>query len=140
MPRPSNLMDIELHDIEIGSFDITLIANSGTYMTVYANFLKAFQGLPGSVVEFPYPARTAFFRPATRPEKDAQLKSAQAAWDHKKDLYEQLQRGEELKYSYEEPGVKKWAEAEGLTYPPVAPALPAAPELNIVVSHNEPEL
>ena len=116
MSRPESLSDIELNDIEFASVDTGKIAVDGALLKAYATFMEASQKA-GAVVESYY-GGVKFARRPTYAEQMEQLRSAQSSWDTSKKHYETMRDVGKCEYTHEENQAQRWAEAEGLPWPP----------------------
>jgi cytochrome oxidase Cu insertion factor (SCO1/SenC/PrrC family) len=119
MARPETLEDIEVNEtVQFASIEVDKISTDGALLKAYATFLEAVQKA-GSTVEAPY-STANISRPATMGEMMKQLASAQITWDANRDHYETLRVVGKLEYNFQEKAAEKWAEKEGLPFPPVS--------------------
>lgn len=117
MARPESIHDIEVSDVEFGRIDFIKLALDPALLRGYTAFLEAVSKSGATVTMASYnPA--VFSRPATLSEMQDQLTSAQNVWDESAKYYEQLAAVGEVEYSYQRSAAERWAEAEGMPFPP----------------------
>lgn len=116
MARPETIHDIDIDPVQFATVQVDAISAHASLLKAYATFMEAAQKA-GAVVEVKYNGAT-FERPATEAEKLAQLKSKQSSWDEGKKQYDILAAVGECEYSYNRSQAQRWAEAEGMPFPP----------------------
>lgn len=116
MARPESITDIELNPVQFATVQVDAIASNGALLKAYATFMEAAQKA-GAEVEVKYNGAT-FERKPTQQEKADQLRSKQSSWDEGKKQYEILRDVGECEYSYMRSQAQRWAEDEGMPFPP----------------------
>ena len=117
MSRPETIDDIEVDTISFGTVELGLIATNGAMVKAYGAFMEAVQKA-GATVEVQYGHTAKFIREPTESELMEQLRSKQNIWDEGKKCYETLRDVGECEYSYQSGQAQRWAEKEGLPFPP----------------------
>lgn len=116
MPRPVNITDIELKEIEIAKFAVDAFSTDGKILKHYGQFIESMQSA-GHTVESFYGGVKVLRTPNLK-EQHEQLASNQALWDVGEKWYEHMRDIGRCENSYEESAARRWAEAEGLPWPP----------------------
>jgi len=118
MARPETTDDIEIVPTEFATVYVDKIIGDGELLAAYATFIKAVERAKNGHVVVSYSTRVELNRTPTDKEMSDQLRSAQSGWDYRKKLYDQKAELGACEHSYEENSAKKWAEDEGLPWPP----------------------
>ena len=116
MARPESINDIELNPVQFATVQVDAISAHAGLLKAYATFMEAVEKA-GAEVEVKYNGAT-FERQPTHKEQEAQLKSKQDSWDEGKKQYELLAAVGATEYSYQRGMAQRWAEGEGLPFPP----------------------
>lgn len=116
MARPEKISDIELSPVQFATVQVDAIASQAALLKAYATFMEACEKA-GAEVEVKYNGAT-FERQPTAQEKAEQLRSKQSAWDEGKKQYGILQAVGECEYSWQRSQAQRWAEEEGMPFPP----------------------
>lgn len=116
MPRPENIADIEVQNVEFATILVDQITLDPTLLKGYTAFLEA-ATKAGAITDSVYRG-VRFLRQPTMAELEDQLRGAQSKWDNGKKLYDTLEAVGELEYSWEESVARQWAEGENLPFPP----------------------
>ena len=116
MARPESISDIDLDPIQFATVQVDAISANAALLKAYATFMEAVQKA-GADVEVKYNGAT-FERKPTDQEQQKQLTSQQNSWDDGKKQYEIMASVGKCEYSYMENVAQRWAEKEGLEWPP----------------------
>lgn len=112
--KPQNVNQVKNRTIQIATFETAELTALPALMKVYVALVEAVQKMGGEVKK--NYSSVQVFIPKNREQLADQLESEQREWDRKEELYKTVQNGEAIK-SYQEYGLKEWAETEGLPEP-----------------------
>jgi hypothetical protein len=117
VPRPQFISDIEIDNIEFAAINVDKIETDPTLLKGYAAFIEAV-GKAGAVIDNTGYRGVVLYRRPSLGEQAKQLADAQRSWDLGEKYYKVYASVGACEHRYEESQAERWAEGEGLPWPP----------------------